>query len=30
VYSVTDADNQFLKAKGPLLPNLRTAETRAI
>jgi hypothetical protein len=25
-----DTDNQFLKAKGPLLPNLRTAETRAI
>jgi hypothetical protein len=27
---MADADNQFLKAKGPLLPNLRTAETRAI
>jgi len=25
-----NTNNQFLKAKGPLLPNLRTAETRAI
>jgi len=26
----THTNVQFLKAKGPLLPNLRTAETRAI